>query len=57
VPAWQVKPGRFLHLPVLDQLDKIGYNQLELKHVKSQNLVYARENQVVGRQLVILQKI
>jgi tRNA G10 N-methylase Trm11 len=55
VPAWQTKKG-FVHLPVLDQIAKLGYNQLVFSHVDAKNLIYARENQIVARQLVVLQK-
>jgi tRNA G10 N-methylase Trm11 len=55
VPAWRTKKG-FVHLPVLDQLDKLGYNQLVFSHVNAKNLVYARADQIVARQLVVLQK-
>lgn len=56
VPAWQTKPGKFISLPILDQLAKIGYNQLEFKLVNTQDLIYARADQIVGRQLVVLTK-
>lgn len=55
VPAWRGKNG-FIHLPVLDQLGKLGYNQLVFSHVNAKNLVYARADQIVARQLVVLQK-
>ena len=55
VPAWHVG-GRFMTLPVLDQLHNLGYNKLEFKHTKPQDLIYARADQIVGRQLVVLQK-
>ena len=55
VPAWHVG-GRFMTLPILDQLHNLGYNKLEFKHAKPQDLIYARADQIVGRQLVVLQK-
>ena len=55
VPAWKT-PNGYLHLPVLDQLDKLGYNQLVFSHVDAKHLVYARADQIVARQLVVLQK-
>jgi tRNA G10 N-methylase Trm11 len=57
VPAWQTAPNRFAHLPVIDRLTDMGYNQLDLKHVRSSDLIYFRENQVVARQLLILEKV
>ncbi len=55
VPAWRTPKG-FMHLPVLDQLDKLGYNQLVFSHTNARNLIYARADQIVARQLVVLQK-
>jgi len=53
VPAWRTPKG-FLPLPVLDQLDKMGYNQLVFSHVNAQNIRYVRDNQFVARQLIVL---
>jgi len=55
VPAWKTKNG-YVHLPFLDQIDKLGYNQLVFSHVDAKHLVYARADQIVARQLVVLQK-
>ncbi|HPD98676.1 MAG TPA: DNA methyltransferase [Candidatus Saccharibacteria bacterium] len=55
VPAWRTKKG-FAHLPILDQLDKMGYNRIEFTHAKAKDLIYIRDNQFVGRELVVLQK-
>jgi tRNA G10 N-methylase Trm11 len=56
VPAWQQKPGRFLHLPTLDHLDDMGYNRLSFKHVRNEDLIYARADQIVARELLVLVK-
>lgn len=56
VPAWQIKPDQFKHLPLIDQLSTLGYNQLSLKHVKTEELVYYRPDQIVARQLLIITK-
>lgn len=53
VPTWRTKSG-FKHLPTLDQLDKIGYNRIDFKYANRQDLIYIRENQFVGRELVVL---
>ncbi len=55
VPAWRTKHG-FLHLPVLDHLQELGYNQVKFIHVSRQDLIYHRENQVVARELVVIEK-
>lgn len=56
VPAWHRGDGRFVHLPVLDKLTDMGYNYSDFKHVRRQELIYFRPNQVVARQLVVLRK-
>lgn len=53
VPAWKTKYG-FKHLKVLDSLEELGYNRVSFAHVSTRDLIYHRENQVVGRELVTL---
>lgn len=53
VPAWNTKQG-FLHLKVLDSLEELGYNRVSFVHTHTRDLIYYRENQVVGRELVTL---
>ncbi len=53
VPAWRV--GRtMLHLNLLDDLEKLGYTRLVLKHATYSDLVYIRPEQTVARELLIL---
>ncbi len=40
----------------VDHLTDMGYNRLDFVHVKNSELIYARENQIVGRELLILEK-
>lgn len=56
VPAWRINNG-FKHLPTLDQLSEIGYNRIDFKYAKAKDLIYIRESQFVGRELVVLEKI
>jgi tRNA G10 N-methylase Trm11 len=60
VPAWQQRPGEFAHLPLLDSgidhLENMGYNRVSFKHVKPEDLVYARADQIVARELLVLTK-
>lgn len=56
VPAWRLKFG-FKHLPLIDHLTEMGYNRLTLVHVKNDDLIYFRENQLVARELLILKKV
>lgn len=55
VPAWKTKEG-FLHIGVLDSLEKLGYTRLSFKHARDEDLIYHREGQIVGRQLLVLQR-
>lgn len=52
VPAWHVG-GSVKHLKVLDNLAELGYNRQEFVHAAG-DLVYHREGQIVGRELVVL---
>lgn len=56
VPAWRDQNGQFTHLPLINQLDKLGYTHRKFKNVKNSDLIYYRENQVVARQLLVLSK-
>lgn len=53
VPAWFVN-NKIYRLPVLDDLRNIGYNRLDFKHASHEDLIYHREGQVVGRELLVL---
>lgn len=54
VPAWQLRNGEFRHLPLIDQLYEMGYNQVSFQHVRDSDLLYYREDQYVARQLLII---
>ncbi|MEO5499063.1 MAG: DNA methyltransferase, partial [Candidatus Saccharimonadales bacterium] len=53
MPAWYVK-GEVHHLPLLKTLDEIGYNRISFVYAKDADMIYRRDNQVVGRELVVL---
>ena len=53
VPAWFIK-GRVHHLKTLDSLEKLGYTRQSFAHSSNKELIYHREGQVVGRELVVL---
>lgn len=55
VPAWHVGKS-FKHLKVLDSLGKLGYNRISFAHADDKNLIYHREGQVVGRELVVVER-
>lgn len=54
VPAWRSIDGHLTNLPLIGKVDELGYELVTLSHTGSKHLVYAREDQVVGRQLLIL---
>ncbi len=59
VPAWRLNPeasgkARFRHLPVIDELVSLGYNQTDFTHVRGNDLMYFRDDQLVARELLVL---
>jgi tRNA G10 N-methylase Trm11 len=56
VPAWQTRTNQFKHLPLLDSLEKLGYNRISFEHVRNEDLLYYRSDQVVARELLVLVK-
>jgi tRNA G10 N-methylase Trm11 len=57
VPAWRAVDGSFTHLPLINKLDQLGYQQVEFKTIDTKELLYYREDQVVARELLVLTKI
>ncbi len=57
VPAWRGTDGRFTHLPLTSQLDTLGYKQISLTVASPEQLLYHRDDQVVARELLVIQKI
>lgn len=56
IPAWRDTNGDFTHLPLVRQIEKFGFKHRSLKNVRSEQLLYYRENQVVARELLLLEK-
>lgn len=56
VPAWYTPQG-FKHLKVLEILPNLGYTRMEFVHARTDTLIYHRENQIVGRELVVLTRV
>lgn len=54
VPAWQTRPGSFRHLPLIDQLSAMGYNRVSFEHLRDEDLLYYRDDQIVARQLLVI---
>ena len=57
VPAWRDGNGDFTHLPLIKNLAQLGYEHVELKNVRANDLLYYREDQIVARELLVLKKI
>lgn len=56
IPAWKDTNGTFTHLPLANQLETLGFSQYAFRHVRSSELLYYREDQVVARELLVLTK-
>ncbi len=54
IPAWQVRRAEFKHLPLVDQLTGMGYNQMRFEHVRPDDLLYYRPDQIVARELLVI---
>jgi len=53
VPAWQTRPNEFKRLPLIDQIGDLGYNLVKFEQSRSP-LIYYREDQIVGRELLVI---
>ncbi len=56
VPAWNDGAGHFTHLPLIAKLDQLGYRHVEFNNVNAKDLLYYRPDQVVARELLVLEK-
>jgi len=62
VPAWilqqqsSYKKPQFYHLKTLDLLDKLGYTRMSFQFAGPDQLIYYRPDQIVARELVVLEK-
>jgi tRNA (guanine10-N2)-dimethyltransferase len=54
IPAWQIKSGQFKHLPLIDQISELGYNRISFEHIRDEDLIYYRSEQIVARQLIVI---
>ncbi len=53
VPAWATPEG-LMHLPVIEQLDRLGYGRVKFLHTTNDQLIYRRPDQIVARELLVL---
>lgn len=56
VPAWRDKQGSFTHLPLVNNLSKLGFERIKISRVRNDELIYYRESQVVAREILVLVK-
>jgi tRNA G10 N-methylase Trm11 len=56
VPSWQIRPNQFKELPLIDQIEELGYNQVSFEHAGKSELRYYRADQIVARQLLVITK-
>ncbi|HEY1064431.1 MAG TPA: hypothetical protein VGE30_04035, partial [Candidatus Saccharimonadales bacterium] len=54
VPAWQIGKNPLKHLPLVDQIEDLGYNRVSFEHIGNNPLVYQRPDQIVARELVVI---
>ncbi len=54
VPAWRDDRGDFTHLPLIGNLNRLGYKKRDFKTVNPEQLLYFRETQIVARELLVL---
>ena len=56
IPVWNIKNNTLIFIPIIDQLKNLGYNLISFDKIDPKDLVYIRPGQVVGRQLILLEK-
>lgn len=55
IPAWHVAGKQLKRLPLVDQIEALGYNQVSFEHTPgNQPLVYQRPDQIVARELLVI---
>ena len=56
IPAWRCKNNEITHLPLAQNIEKLGFKKTEFKNIRSEDLLYYREDQVVAREILVLTK-
>ncbi|MGK2896262.1 MAG: TRM11 family SAM-dependent methyltransferase [Candidatus Saccharimonadales bacterium] len=56
VPAWRDRDGYVTHLPLVRELDRLGYTQVTFNNLTPSDLLYYREDQTVARELLVIIK-
>lgn len=55
VPAWRDATGQLTHLPLTKNIETYGFQRIALESVDTTRLAYFRPDQVVAREILILQ--
>lgn len=53
IPAWQTRLNQYKSLPLVDQIENMGYNRVSFEHAP-ESLIYSRKEQIVARQLLVI---
>jgi hypothetical protein len=56
LPAWHLK-STVKHLPCLEKLLEMGWKRIEFKHASRSALLYHRDQQIVGRELLVIERL
>jgi len=56
VPAWKDTEGHFTHLPLVTKVEELGYEYVQFRNIRSDQLLYFRPDQVVARDILVLVK-
>lgn len=56
VPAWRASDGTITHLPLVGNVESLGYRRIILQRVRNEQLIYYRDDQIVARELLLLTK-
>lgn len=56
VPAWKDIDGHFTHLPLISKVEELGYNYVQMRTVRPDQLLYFRPDQIVAREILVLVK-
>lgn len=66
VPAYQIKPDKYVLAPFIDNIEKIGYSIVSLADKKlfegstriteRSTIIYSRPDQIVAREIIVFEK-
>lgn len=56
IPAWFVN-GKYRHLPCIDTLTDLGFDRIQFTGASHDELIYRRDDQPTGRELLVIHRI